>query len=456
MATFSRLTQGILTLIACAGVSTSSALAQPAPPSPAPNHYTLVRCGTLLAVPGQPAKAKQTVVIKNGIIDSVRDGFEAQDLSADKTSPVIDEVDLREQYVLPGLIDCHVHLTMEFDAGLRMRDMTESDGYLALRSAVYARRNLDAGFTTVRDLGAGRPTVILGLRDAIRDGFVIGPRVVAAGHAISITGGHGDGTTGLRQELLAPQTPEDGIADGPDECMKAVRHQVKLGADWIKVTATGGVLSPAKAGLAQQYFDDELAAIVKTAHSLQRKVAAHAHGVDGINASIKAGVDSIEHGTYLDDDSIALFKGRNCYHVPTLLAVATVVANAEKPGFYLPQVAEKARIVGPHAMEMFRKSHEAGIKIAFGTDTGVSPHGENAREFALMVKGGMTPTEAIRSATVVASELLALDKEIGTIEPGKAGDLVAVKGDPTKDVTELERISCVVKGGARIPSSKPH
>lgn len=432
-------------------------LAEPliAPPGPPANHYTLVRCGTLLAVPGQPAKSKQTVVIKNGVVESILDGFDGPEVSAEKVAPIVEEVDLRDKFVLPGLIDCHVHLTMEFDANLRMRDLVESDGFLALRASTYARRNLDAGFTTVRDLGSGRAQVILDLRDAIKAGFVVGPRVVAAGHAISITGGHGDGTTGFREGLFGVPSPEGGIADGPDECRKAVRNQIKLGADVIKVTATGGVLSAAKAGLAQQYFDDELDAIVTTAHSLQRKVAAHAHGVDGINAAIKAGVDSVEHGTYLDDDSIALFKGRNCYHVPTLLASATVAANAEIPSFYLPQVAEKARLVAPKSIEMFRKSHEAGVKIAFGTDTGVSPHGQNAREFALMVKGGMTPLEAIRSATVVASELLGLEKTIGTIEVGKAGDLVAVNGDPTKDVTELERVACVVKGGSRIPATLP-
>jgi len=444
-----QLLSAFIVMIACS-------LSPAADDAPArPNHYTLVRCGTLLAIPGQPPKAKQTVVIKNGIIDSIRDGFDGPEMNGEKVTPIVEEVDLREQYVLPGLIDCHVHLTMEFDAGLRMRDMVESDGFLALRASTYARKNLDAGFTTVRDLGSGRAQVILDLRDAIRAGFVIGPRVVAAGHAISITGGHGDGTTGFRQGLFGVQIPEGGIADGPDECRKAVRNQIKLGADVIKVTATGGVLSAAKAGLAQQYFDDELEAIVTTAHSLQRKVAAHAHGVDGINAAIKAGVDSVEHGTYLDDESIALFKGRNCYHVPTLLASATVAANAEVAGFYLPQVAEKARLVAPKSIEMFRKSHEAGVKIAFGTDTGVSPHGQNAREFALMVKGGMTPTEAIRSATIVAAELLGLEKEIGTIEAGKAGDLIAVKGDPTKDIAELERVTCVVKSGTLIPPSDP-
>ena len=451
---FTKRTLSLSTAVAIVASGVATTLLAADDVAPKPNQYKLVRCGTLLAVPGQPAKAKQTVVIKNGIIDSVRDGFEGPDVSKEAIAPIVEEVDLRDKFVLPGLIDCHVHLTMEFDATLRMRDLAESDGFTALRGSTYARRNLEAGFTTVRDLGSGRAQVILDLRDAIKAGFVIGPRVVAAGHAISITGGHGDGTTGFREGLFLPQAPEDGIADGPDECRKAVRNQIKLGADVIKVTATGGVLSAAKAGLAQQYFDDELAAIVTTAHSLQRKVAAHAHGVDGINAAIKAGVDSVEHGTYLDDDSIALFKGRNCYHVPTLLASATVAANAEVPGFYLPQVADKARQIAPKSMEMFRKSHEAGVKIAFGTDTGVSPHGQNAREFALMVKGGMTPTEAIRAATIVASELLGLEKEIGTIEAGKSADLVAVKGDPTANVALLEHIATVIHNGAVIKNEK--
>ena len=216
----------------------------------------------------------------------------------------------------------------------------------------------------------------------------------------------------------------------------------------IKVTATGGVLSASSAGLAQHFTDAELEAIVKTAHALGRKVAAHAHGLDGINAAIRAGVDSIEHGTYLDDTSIKLMKEHGTYHVPTLLAAQTVFDNAHQPGYYLPMVARKALQVGPVAKEMFRKSHEAGVKIAFGTDTGVSPHGQNAREFKLMVEGGMTPMEAITAATITASELLGLEKEIGTLEPGKAADLIAVKGDPLKDVTELERVVLVMKCGA--------
>lgn len=413
-----------------------------------PDRYTIVRCGTLLASADQPARQRQTLVIKNDKVEAILDGFDPPALtSARGAGAAITEVDLSDKYVLPGLIDCHVHLTMEFDRELRMREFTESDPFVTLRAAVYARRDLDAGFTTVRDLGTGRPDVVFALRDAIQQGMLIGPRIVAAGHAISITGGHGDGTTGTRQQLVPIQRPEDGIADGPDECRKAVRFQIKIGADVIKVTATGGVLSVAKAGLAQQEFDDELAAIVATAHSLQRKVAAHAHGSDGINAAIRAGVDSIEHGTYLDDESIALFKQHNCYHVPTLLAVATVVANAEKPGFYPAVVADKARLVGPRAMEMFRKSHDAGVKIAFGTDTGVSPHGMNAKEFKLMVDAGMPPAEAIQAATRNAAEVLGMSAEIGAIAPGHYADIVVVAGDPIADITQLEHPLMTYKDG---------
>lgn len=418
------------------------------------DRYLRVHCGTLLAVPGQPAVTNKTIVVKNGVIDAVVDGVTGPQIAGAAPNASIEDVDLRDKFVLPGLIDCHVHLTMEFDATLRQRALTESDEFVTLRATTYAKKTLDAGFTTVRDLGASRPLTILALRDAINQGLVVGPRIIAAGKAISITGGHGDFTNGYRQDLFPNLSADDGIADGPDECMKAVRHQIKLGADVIKVTATGGVLSASAAGLAQHYTSPELEAIVKTAHAMGRKVAAHAHGTDGINAALAAGVDSIEHGTYLDNESITLFKSHNAYHVPTLLAGDTVTRNAEIPGFYLKMVADKARLAGPKMIEMFQRSHAGGVKIAFGTDTGVSPHGENAREFALMVKAGMTPADAIRSATVVASELLNLEKEIGTIEPGKAADFIAVRGDPTQDVTRLERVDVVVKGGAVVKAKR--
>ncbi len=437
------------------------AMAQDAADPKPQDHYTLLRCGHLIADASKPEQSKVTLIIKNDRVDRVIAGFDWPEMPDPTGHEVADlkkslgaytEIDLKQSWVLPGLIDCHVHLMNEWDKTVRARAMTESNEFCAVRGVMYARRTLDAGFTTVRDLGSNSPQAIFALRDAIEQKMVIGPRIIAAGHWIAITGGHGDHTNGYRADLIPQPTPEDGVCDGPDECVKAVRNQIKLGADVIKVTATGGVLSASTAGLAQHFSDPELEAIVKTAHALGRKVAAHAHGVDGINAAIRAGVDSIEHGTYLDDTTIRLFKERagSCYHVPTLLAAQTVFDNAHQPGYYLPMVARKALLVGPQAKLMFQKSHEQGVKIAFGTDTGVSPHGENAREFKLMVDAGMTPQEAIRAATITASELLGLEKEIGTLEPGKAADVIAVKGDPMKDVTELERISVsgfVMKGG---------
>jgi imidazolonepropionase-like amidohydrolase len=402
---------------------------------------TLVRCGHLIAVPGAEPLSEVTVVVKGDRIDAVVPGFTTK---VDGAA----EVDLRDQWVMPGLIDCHVHITMRFDQTIRPRYATESSELVAIRSTQYARITLESGFTTVRDLGATDTNAVFALRDAIARGIVVGPRILTAGHAIAVTGGHGDSTLGYRPGLFPEQTPADGIADGPEECMKAVRAQIKLGADCIKLTATGGVLSTSSAGLAKHFSDAELKAIVETAHAMGRRVAAHAHGLDGINAAIIAGVDSIEHGTFLDDSSVKLMKEHGTYHVPTLLAAQTVYDNAATPGYYLPMVAAKARLVGPKAKEMFRRSHEAGVKIAFGTDTGVSEHGLNAREFSLMVAEGMSPMEAIRSATIVASQLLGVEKEVGTIEAGKAADLVAVKSSPLADISQLEHVTHVIKGGA--------
>ncbi len=420
-----------------------------APVRAEPDHYTLIRCGTVLSVPGQDPVKNTTVVVKNGLIDRLSPGFDGPDLNeARQKGAKVDEINLRESFVLPGLIDCHVHLTNEWDQTIRTRYTTETPEFVALRASVYARKTLDAGFTTVRDLGANEPTTILALRDSINQGLIVGPRILAAGHWIAMTGGHGDFTLGFREDLIPQPGPQQGIADGTDECMKAVRGQIKLGVDCIKLTATGGVLSASTAGLAQHFTQEELNTIVATAHSLGRKAAAHAHGVDGINAALRAGVDSIEHATYLNDESVQLFKQHGAYYVPTLLAARTVADNAKIPGYYLAVVAAKAEKVGPVAMEAFRKAHAAGVKIAFGTDTGVSPHGQNAREFGLMVQGGMSPMEAIHAATIDAAELLGISSQVGTLEPGKAADLIAVKGDPLKDVQELERVQFVMRAGA--------
>jgi imidazolonepropionase-like amidohydrolase len=416
--------------------------AQPA--TPPPDRYLVVRCGTLMDVPGKPPKKNATLIVKNGVVDRVVEG-PAPDLANEtKAGATVTTLDLSNQFVLPGLIDCHVHITNQWDASVRTRMVTDDAADTAVRGVAYARTTLAAGFTTVRDVGA-MGTTAFAVRDAIERGEIPGPRVIAAGEAISVTGGHGDPTNNFRADLSGLQSA--GVADGVDGCRHAVREQIKRGADVIKLTSTGGVLSASSAGLALHFFEDELKAIVETAHKMGRKVAAHAHGTDGINAALRAGVDSIEHGTYLDDESVTLFKKGGAYLVPTLLAGATVAANADVPGYYLPMVARKAKEVGPKMMDMFRKAHSAGVKIAFGTDSGVSNHGENAKEFALMVEGGMTPTEAIVAATVSAADLIGISSQVGTLEPGKAADIISVSADPTKDVTELSRVRMVIKGG---------
>lgn len=424
------------------------AVAQPVPAAGSqPDRYLVVRCGKLLAVPGSDPQLNVTLVIKNKVVERVVGDLQGPDLSKEKAAgAVVEELDLRDQFVLPGLIDCHVHLSFEFDQNARAKFVTESDAAMAIRATLYARRTLEAGFTTVRDVGSPRG-VAFALRDSIAAGDIPGPRILASGEAISVTGGHGDETNGFRPDLFGVPGPEKGIADGADECRKAVRNQIKLGADVIKLTATGGVLSASSAGLSQHFFDDELEAIVKTGHSMGRKVAAHAHGTDGVNAALRAGVDSIEHGTYLNEESVTLFKQKGAYLVPTLLAGHTVSANADIPGYYLPMVAQKAKSIGTKMIDAFHLAQQGGVKIAFGTDSGVSPHGQNAREFALMVKAGMTPAEAIRAATVTAAELCGISPLVGTLEPGKAADFVAVAGDPLSDVTELERVRWVIRNG---------
>jgi len=409
-----------------------------------PEPVTLIRCGQVLVVPGRPPLVDRVLVVRGGVIEAIVPG--AGDTELARFGGEVTRIDLSGWFVLPGLIDCHVHLGNEMDQASRLRAVTQTDADLAIKATVYARRTLEAGFTTVRDLGS-KGEAVFALRDAIERGDVPGPRVIAAGSAVSMTGGHGDPTLGYRPDVFPEPGAENGIADGPEECIKAVRAQVKRGADVIKMTATGGVLSASSAGVSQHFTDEELRAIVATAHALGRKAAAHAHGTDGINAALRAGVDSIEHGTYLDDESIRLFKETGAVYVPTLLAGETVSQNAKIPGYFIGVVARKAEEVGPRLLAAFAKAHGAGVKIAFGTDTGVSPHGENTREFALMVKGGMTPAEAIRSATVTAADLLGMADRVGTLEVGRAADVIAVRGDPLADVRELERVGFVMKGG---------
>ena len=410
---------------------------------------TVIRCGWLLAVPGQSPMRHATVVVEDGVIREILPR------SAEPTRSVVgaEVVDLSDRFVLPGLIDCHTHVTGQMSPDFALRAVQDSEADVAIQATVYAKRTLSAGFTTIRNLGSDGDSAFA-LRDAINAGVVPGPRILCAGRAITPTGGHGD-VHGYREGLLEIPTEYQGVADGPDSCRKAVRAQVKRGADVIKMTATGGVLSRIGAGVEQQFFPDELEAIIEAAHLLGKKVAAHAHGTNGINAALRAGIDSIEHGSYMDDESISLFLKTGAYYVPTLMAgEATMLAATNNPDYFVPEVRAKALAVGPEMIISFGKAHEAGVKIAFGTDSGVSPHGQNAREFELMVEGGMSPAEAIVTATVNAADLLGLSDQIGTIEVGKRADLIAVAGDPTRDVSTLRAVSFVMRDG-RVFKNQP-
>jgi imidazolonepropionase-like amidohydrolase len=400
---------------------------------------TFVEAGRLLADPSNGVVQRdKTLVIRGNQVVEVRDGF-VGDASQGQV------VDLRQAFVLPGLIDSHVHLTGQQNPNSRLEEVTLSDADQAMVGARYARRTLMAGFTTVADLGASNQA-IFALRNAIRNGDVPGPRIIAAGSSVSIHGGHGD-INGYRDDVMHLLSSES-ICSGPEDCMRAVRTQVRAGADIIKITATGGVLSNTAAGLNQQFSDDELSAIVGSAHRMGRQVTAHAHGVDGINAFLRAGGDSIEHGTYLDDQSIRLFKSNGAWLVPTLLAGDFVARIASGPNnFFTPAQTAKALEAGPKMLDMARRAHEGGVKIAFGTDSGVSAHGDNAQEFALLVRAGLSPLEAIQAATVGAAEHLRISSEAGKIAVGMPADIVAVSGDPLTDVTELERMKFVMKSG---------
>lgn len=397
---------------------------------------TVIEAGYLLAVPGDGYLRNRTITIEAGKIVSVERGF--KDHASD-----IRVIDLRDAYVLPGLIDSHVHLSNEFSPTSRVRALSDSEVDAALNGASHAKKTLLAGFTTVQDVG-GPNEAIFSLRDAIRAGKLPGPRIRASGRAITPTGGHGDAngfSPALTKIFSGPNA-----CNGVDDCRRAVRETIRSGADVIKITATGGVLSNTKAGLEQQFFDDEIAAIVETAAMMGRKVTAHAHGKGGIEAALRNGVQSIEHGSYLDDETIDLFRETGGTLVPTVLAGVTVTGWTDQP--WLPEPSrEKAAIVGPLMLDMLSRAREGGVTIAFGTDTGVSKHGENAEEFVLMVEAGYTPQAAIRTATVIASEHIEMADTIGTIEPGKYADMVVLRRDPLDDITALRSVRLVVKGG---------
>lgn len=427
--------------------SQSGWAADPAPVPPdghaaaGPQSIVVVHAGRLLDRPGRAPRGPSTLVIRDGRISEVRDGF----VDVPGSQRVIDQ---RTRFVLPGLIDSHVHLVTDTGGQARqLEDVQLEDAELAYNALFNAHKTLAAGFTTVRNLG-DEHGVTLALRDAIRAGKVVGPDIVDAGRSISTTSGHGDGALGYREDFRDTLHAHENLCDSAESCRRAVRIQVGRGVDVIKIATTGGVNSQVGAGVGKQMFDDEARAIVEAAKLYGKKVAVHAHGNDGIQVALAAGVDSIEHGTMLDDNTIALMLKSGAYYVPTLSTVNGYIERlATNPQAYSPEVRAKVewriRVTG----ESLRRAVPKGVKIAFGTDAGVSKHGRNADEFELMVKYGMTPAAALQAATLNAADLLGLQAEIGSLEPGKRADLIAVDGDPLADVTVLKRVAFVMKDG---------
>jgi len=397
----------------------------------------IIHAGKLLAVPGEKPLSEQTIIISGNKIVQVVDGFM-------EPAPGSKLIDLSDQFVLPGLMDMHVHLLLELGPDTKVRQITESSALTAMRGVANARKTLEAGFTTVRDLG-GSPESIYAIRDAVKAKLISGPRIFAAGSALAATGGHGD-VDGIRSDLMKLWTPET-ICDGAIECRKVTRQAIKYGADWIKITATGGVLSDTSTGLGVQMTDDEMQEIMATAHNLGIKVAAHAHGTSGVNAALRAGVDSIDHGTFLDKESIRLLKKNDAYLVPTLMPGHFVPLSMANNPFFTDAIKLKANQAAASSKKSFAMAQSAKVKIAFGTDTGITPHGQNAREFSLMVAAGMSAADAIHAATVVASEMLEVSDRLGTLEVGKLADLIAVQGDPLEDISVLENVTVVIKDG---------
>jgi imidazolonepropionase-like amidohydrolase len=408
---------------------------------PAPAETVVIHAGTLLDRPGRAPRRNVSIVVRDGRIASVEDGF----VPAGADTRVID---LADSFVLPGLIDSHVHLDSD-RAGVegQLAAVTDNVALGAHEAAWNARKTLDAGFTTVRNLGSSNG-ITLGLRDAINRGWALGPRIVDAGTSLSATTGHMDPTLGMREEFHEVLRQSGSTCDGADDCRRAVRRQIARGVDVIKIATTGGVNSRIGLGLGAQMFEDEVRAIVETAHLYGKRVAVHAHGADGIALALRAGADSIEHGTLIDDDTLRLWRSSRTYYVPTLSTVNGYLERLRaNPDAYVGEVREKIEWRIGITGQSLRRAVPAGVRIAFGTDAGVSMHGRNADEFLLMVQHGMTPMSAIEAATVNAADLLGLSEEVGTIEPGKIADIVAVRGDPLSDVGVLRQMRFVMARG---------
>ena len=377
----------------------------------------------------------------------VIDGKRIREVTAGSNAPAgAVKIDLSAQTCLPGLIDSHTHLSSEFGPTTYIDEFHWNLADHVIRSTVYARRTLLAGFTTVRNLGDQQNETVA-LRNAINSGVTVGPRIFTAGVPMGSTGGHADPTDGYRYDLAGDPGPAEGVINSPEDAVKAVRLHYKRNDDLIKIMPSGGVLDQSSSGDNPQLTLEEIKAVVATAHDYGFTVAAHAHGAEGIRRAVLGGVDSIEHGTYLDDQDMKLMKERGTWYVPTIIAGDFVAQKAAIPGYYPPQVAAKAAAIGPLILGTAGRAYKAGVKIAFGTDAGVYPHGDNAHEFELMVKAGIPPLYAIQAATTHAAELLKHDKDLGSLTAGKFADVVAVPGDPLQNISLLKQVSFVMKEG---------
>ena len=399
---------------------------------------TYLHCGTVLDVVSGKMLSEKTIVVSGKKIKSIENGYVSG--GEDDNS-----VNLKDKTVLPGFIDMHVHIEGESSPTRYLDRFTKNDVDVAFQSTVYAKRTLMAGFTTVRDLGGSG--VNIALRNAINKGVVIGPRIFTAGKAIGTTGGHADPTNGMRKDWVGNPGPKEGVVNSPEDARKAVRQRYKNGADCIKITATGGVMSVAKNGQNPQFMEDELKAIVATAKDYGMLTAAHAHGDEGMRRAIKAGIKTIEHGTLMKEPTMELMVQYNTYLVPTISAGKAAARMADIPGFLPPVVAKKAKEIGPVSQKTFKKAFQKGVPIAFGTDAGVSPHGDNGKEFTYMHEAGMPVLDALRSATITNAELLGMGKELGQVKEGFLADIVAVNKNPFNDVTTLENAVFVMKEG---------
>ena len=407
---------------------------------PAFAQLSYLHCGRLVDVVSGELRSEQTIIVSGKEILSIEPGYQRPKRGEEATV-----IDLRNSTVMPGLIDMHVHIESQTSPTAYLDRFTRSDAQVAFGSLKFAQITLMAGFTTVRDLGGSG--VNIALRDAINRGEVTGPRIFTAGKSIATTGGHADPTNGYRRELMPDAGPKEGVADGVDQCREAVRWRYKNGADLIKVTGTGGVLSVAKSGDNPQFLDDEFQAIVQTARDYGFHVAVHAHGAEGMKRAVLAGVTTIEHGTKMTEEVMDLMIERGTYLVPTITAGKAVAANAAIPNYYPELVRPKALEIGPMIQATFAKAYAKGVPIAFGTDAGVFPHGENWKEFVYMTEAGMPMMEALQSATLTPARILGWESKIGSLEAGKLADIVAVPGNPLETPSLMSQVHFVMKEG---------